>query len=200
MKRGSERHGENRSADSSSMLKRLFDVLVSSVGLLLISPLMLVAAVVVRTTSAGPVFFRQNTLAAAAGRFHPKFRTMVQNAAQLGGPITFGSDPRVTPVGRLLRKTKLDELPQLINVLNGDMSLVGPRPEVRKYVEMFRQDYEEILRVRPGITDLASIKYRDEETVLGNAADPEQNTSASSCRRKSDWPRSMSRASRSGSI
>ena len=99
---------------------------------------------------------------------------MVQDAPKLGGPITVGDDPRITRIGRLLRKTKLDELPQLINVLKGDMSLVGPRPEVRKYVEMFAEDYADILRVRPGITDLASIKYRDEATVLAVAAAPEK--------------------------
>ena len=89
-------------------------------------------------------------------------------------PITFGQDPRITRLGRVLRSTKLDELPQLINVLKGDMSLVGPRPEVRHYVDLFRQDYEEILEVRPGITDLASLAYREEAALLGRAADPEQ--------------------------
>ena len=98
----------------------------------------------------------------------------MNDAPKLGGPITFGDDPRITRVGRLLRKTKIDELPQLFNVLAGDMSLVGPRPEVRRYVEMFADDYAEILRVRPGITDLASIKYRDEAAILGQAADPEE--------------------------
>jgi lipopolysaccharide/colanic/teichoic acid biosynthesis glycosyltransferase len=101
-----------------------------------------------------------------------KFRSMTQDAPQKGGPITFGDDPRITPVGRLLRKSKIDELPQLFNVLVGDMSLVGPRPEVRRYVEMFTDDYAEILSVRPGITDLASIRYRDEAAILGQAADP----------------------------
>ena len=98
---------------------------------------------------------------------------MVYDAPQKGGPITFGDDTRITTVGRLLRKTKIDELPQLINVLLGDMSLVGPRPEVSRYVEMFRDDYNVILQVRPGITDLASIKFRDEAALLGEAADPE---------------------------
>ncbi len=103
-----------------------------------------------------------------------KFRTMVPDAPRLGGPITCGDDPRITRLGRFLRKTKIDELPQLINVLKGEMSLVGPRPEVPHYVELFRADYEEILRVRPGITDLASIKYRDEAAILGAAEDPER--------------------------
>ena len=99
---------------------------------------------------------------------------MVQDAPRKGSLVTFGADPRITPVGRFLRATKIDELPQLINVLLGDMSLVGPRPEVRKYVEMFRDDYAEILRVRPGITDPASIKYRNEAEILGRAEDPEK--------------------------
>jgi lipopolysaccharide/colanic/teichoic acid biosynthesis glycosyltransferase len=129
----------------------------------------------VKVTSRGPVFFRQKRI---GRQFQPfciyKFRTMVEDAPDRGGPITVGDDPRITRVGRFFRKTKLDELPQLINVLKGDMSLVGPRPEVPRYVEMFRSDYEEILTVRPGITDLASILYRDESAVLAQAGDPEQ--------------------------
>jgi len=103
-----------------------------------------------------------------------KFRTMIKDAPSKGGLITSDNDPRITRVGRLLRKTKIDELPQLINVLRGEMSFVGPRPEVRHYVELFRRDYEEILKIRPGITDLASLKYRDEEVVLGLSGNPEE--------------------------
>ena len=155
-------------------MKRLFDILGAMTGLLLISPVLLAAAIAVRLTSAGPVFFRQERIGRGGRPFFIfKFRTMVPDAAKLGGPITFGDDPRITPIGRLLRKTKLDELPQLFNVLVGDMSLVGPRPEVHRYVEMFREDYNVILQVRPGITDLASIKYRHEAAVLGKAAGPE---------------------------
>lgn len=126
--------------------------------------------------SRGPVFFRQERV----GRnFRPfrifKFRTMVVDAPRLGGQITSGhEDPRITRVGRFLRRWKLDELPQLFNVVCGDMSLVGPRPEVPRYVEMFRDEYKEVLRVRPGITDLASIKFRDEASLLSGSADPEQ--------------------------
>jgi len=157
------------------VLKRLLDIAVATIALLLLSPLFVVIAVLVKCGSSGPVFFRHERMGKGFRAFGVlKFRTMVQNAVRIGGPITFGNDPRVTPIGRLLRKTKLDEMPQLINVLRGDMSVVGPRPEVRRYVEMFRDDYAAILQVRPGMTDLASIKYRDEQALLGSAADPEQ--------------------------
>jgi len=133
------------------MTKRTFDVTVALLGLLLLSPVLIVAALLIKLDSRGPVFFRQERI----GRgFRPfliyKFRTMVQDAPRKGGPITFGEDSRITRVGRFLRKTKIDEIPQLINVLKGEMSFVGPRPEVRKYVELFRRDYEEILKIRPG--------------------------------------------------
>lgn len=148
------------------------DIAVATIGLVVLSPLFLLIAALVKTGSTGPIFFRHERVGRGFRTFGVlKFRTMVHNAAQIGGAITLGNDPRVTPIGRILRKTKLDELPQLLNVLKGDMSLVGPRPEVRRYVDMFRQDYEAILQVRPGITDLASVKFRDEETVLGNSAD-----------------------------
>jgi lipopolysaccharide/colanic/teichoic acid biosynthesis glycosyltransferase len=156
------------------MLKRGFDVLISAIGCVLLSPLLLAVALLVRLTSPGTALFRQERI---GRRFCPfvmyKFRSMVADAPQRGAAITAGDDPRITPVGRWLRKTKLDELPQLFNVLRGDMSLVGPRPEMRKYVEMFREDYEVVLQVRPGLTDLASIDYRDEATILGRAEDPE---------------------------
>jgi lipopolysaccharide/colanic/teichoic acid biosynthesis glycosyltransferase len=156
-------------------MKRTFDLTVALVGLLLLSPLMIVVAVLVKADSPGPVFFRQERIGKGFRPFHIyKFRTMIQDAPQKGGTITFGDDPRITRVGRLLRKTKIDELPQFINVLKGDMSLVGPRPEIRRYVELFRMDYEEILKVRPGITDLASLKYRDEAALLGQVTNPEE--------------------------
>jgi len=143
-------------------------------GLLCLSPLFVVVAILIKLDSRGPVFFKQDRMGRA---FRPfliyKFRTMVRDAPYKGGPITFGEDPRITVIGRFLRKIKIDELPQLINVLKGEMSIVGPRPEVRRYVELFREDYEEILTVRPGITDLASLKYRDEAAILGSCHDPE---------------------------
>jgi lipopolysaccharide/colanic/teichoic acid biosynthesis glycosyltransferase len=154
--------------------KQAFDIVVAFVGLLLLSPLLLLVALLITIDSRGPVYFRQERV----GRdFRPfliyKFRTMVQDASRKGGSITFGLDPRITRVGRLLRKTKIDELPQLINVLRGEMSFVGPRPEVWQYVELFRQDYEEILKVLPGITDLASLRYRHEAEILGRSENPE---------------------------
>ena len=154
--------------------KRSCDVLVSSLGLLLLSPFLAIIAALIRIDSPGPVFFRQERIGQGLRTFSIyKFRTMVVDASKLGGPLTIGDDPRITRVGRILRKSKIDELPQLINVLRGEMTLVGPRPEVQKYVNLFRRDYEEILRVRPGITDLASLKYRDESPLLA-VTDPEQ--------------------------
>ncbi|MBN1393473.1 MAG: sugar transferase [Pirellulales bacterium] len=157
------------------MPKRVLDFLAAGLGIFLLSPLLFVTAALVKLTSRGPVLFRQQRTGRGGKQFYIlKFRTMVADAPEKGGQITFGADPRITPVGRILRKTKIDELPQLFNVLRGDMGLVGPRPEVRKYVDMFADDYREILRVRPGITDLASVKFRDEAAILGAAADPER--------------------------
>jgi lipopolysaccharide/colanic/teichoic acid biosynthesis glycosyltransferase len=156
-------------------MKRIFDLFASAAGLLILSPLMLLAALLIKIDSPGPVFFKQQRVGKGFRKFYIyKFRTMVQDAPQRGAAITAGADPRVTRAGHYLRKTKFDELPQLINVLKGDMSLVGPRPEVPKFVDLFRADYEQILRVRPGITDLASVKYRDEEAALGQCQNPEK--------------------------
>ncbi len=156
------------------MMKRSFDVIISCVGLLFLLPLLPIVALLIKLDSEGPIFFLQERI---GRRFRPfriyKFRTMVHNAPSLGALLTCGSDPRITRLGRLLRRTKIDELPQLLNVLKGEMSLVGPRPEVLRYAEMFRQDFEEVLTVRPGITDPASLKYCDETTLLGSKVDPE---------------------------
>ncbi len=157
-----------------SAAKRSFDILAAGGGLVLVSPLLAVAALAVRLDSSGPVLFKQQRV----GRdFRPfwiyKFRTMVVDAEKQGGALTTTGDRRITRVGRVLRKTKFDELPQLFNVLLGDMSLVGPRPEVPKYVEMFHDDYVYVLSVRPGLTDQASVKYRDEAAVLAASCDPE---------------------------
>ena len=153
--------------------KRALDAAASLAGLVVLSPVLLAAAAAVALLDPGPVFFAHERVGLGFRRFRVlKFRTM--RAGGAGPAITTGGDPRVTAVGRFLRRTKLDELPQLLNVLAGDMSLVGPRPEVAKYVELFRADYEDILTVRPGITDFAAIEYRDEEAVLKSFPDPEK--------------------------
>jgi perosamine synthetase len=160
--------------DAAAWVKRSFDFSVALLALLLLSPLLLLVALLIKLTSPGPVFFAQERVGRGFRRFKIlKFRTMVPDAPRRGGQLTAGRDPRITPIGHVLRKTKLDELPQLVNVVKGDMSFVGPRPEVPRFVEMFRQDFEELLRVRPGITDLASIKYRHESEILGDSPDPE---------------------------
>jgi lipopolysaccharide/colanic/teichoic acid biosynthesis glycosyltransferase len=156
-------------------LKRCFDFAAALTGLVLLSPVYLLIALAVRCTSRGPIFFLQERVGRGFRRFKIyKFRTMVIDAPKLGLQITAGEDPRITRVGRFLRKWKLDELPQLANVLKGEMSLVGPRPEVPRYVEMFREDYACVLSVRPGITDPASLKYRDEAAILAQSSNPEE--------------------------
>ena len=158
------------------MTKRAFDILVSVAGLIVLLPLLLLVATAIKLDSSGPVFFRQWRVGRKFRRFGIyKFRTMIDDAFDRGLPITVGRDSRITRVGKILRKTKIDELPQLLNVLKGDMSLVGPRPEVPRYVELFRPDYEHILKVRPGLTDLASLKYSDEASILGQSANPESD-------------------------
>ncbi len=156
-------------------MKRLFDLVMAFLGLVLLLPALLLIAFLIKLDSPGPVFFKQERVGT---RFHPffiyKFRTMVQDAPGKGRPITVGADSRITRLGRILRKTKIDELPQLFNILKGEMSFVGPRPEISQYVELFRQDYEEILNVLPGLTDLASLQYRDEAEVLRHAKNPEE--------------------------
>jgi lipopolysaccharide/colanic/teichoic acid biosynthesis glycosyltransferase len=158
------------------MPKRLLDVLCSAVGLLLLMPLFALIAIWVKFDSPGPVFFRQKRV----GRFgRPflihKFRTMRHVSTPMGPAITVGSDPRITRVGNVLRRYKIDELPQLIDVLRGDMSLVGPRPEVPQYVAYYSlADRETVLSVRPGITDRASLEFSDESALLASATDPHQ--------------------------
>ena len=155
--------------------KRLFDLLASSCGLLFLAPLLLVLAIWIKLDSPGTVFFRQERVGRAGKLFHiHKFRTMATDAELVGLPLTVGNDVRITTVGRWLRKYKLDELPQLIDVWQGHMSLVGPRPEVPRYVELYPADVRKlVLSVRPGITDQASIEFRDENELLGHTPDPE---------------------------
>ena len=158
------------------MAKRLFDFLLSGIGLIFLSPVFLLFAVLIKIDSPGPVFFRQERVGLSGRTFRIyKFRTMVTEAERKGLQITVGADNRITRVGQWLRKYKLDELPQLLNVWLGSMSLVGPRPEVPRYVACYPADIREVvLSVRPGITDRASIEYRDENQILGQAQDPHQ--------------------------
>lgn len=158
------------------MSKRLFDLLLSGLGLLILSPLLLLIALLIKLDSPGPVFFRQERVGLGGNHFRiHKFRTMATGAEKRGLQITVGADSRITGIGRFLRKYKLDELPQLIDVFMGRMSLVGPRPEVPRYVKFYpRELYDIIFSIRPGITDLASIEYRDENTILGQAENPEK--------------------------
>jgi lipopolysaccharide/colanic/teichoic acid biosynthesis glycosyltransferase len=149
------------------MLKRLFDITASGLGLLALAPVMLAVALLVKLTSPGPVFYRATRIGRHGRPFTLlKFRSMVVGADRLGPRITSVDDPRITRVGRFLRRTKLDELPQLINVLRGEMSIVGPRPEDPCYVALYTDEQRRVLSVRPGITSLASVKYRDEEGML----------------------------------
>ena len=156
------------------MLKRTFDFLASLFGLLLLSPLILCIAVWVKCDSKGPIFYRQVRVGKDGREFKLlKFRSM-RMGADRAGLLTLGDrDPRITRSGFWLRKTKLDELPQLFNVLVGDMSLVGPRPEVPKYVALYTPEQREILSVRPGITDAASVEMRNEAELMAQQADPE---------------------------
>src|SRR5208337_520786 len=151
-------------------MKRLFDIFFSLTGLIALSPLFLAVSLLIKFDNPGPVFFRQERV---GKNFRPfliyKFRTMTADARERGPLITVSGDARITRTGKILRKYKIDELPQLINVFKGEMSLVGPRPEVKKYVEMFRSDYGKLLAVPPGITDPASINYSAEEDVLSQA-------------------------------
>jgi lipopolysaccharide/colanic/teichoic acid biosynthesis glycosyltransferase len=157
------------------LLKRLFDVVVASAGLVLLSPLVLLIAIAVKVTSRGPVFFRQERAGLHGVPFCIyKFRTMRWTGLGHGCLITVGGDGRITPMGRLLRRTKLDELPQLINVVRGEMSLVGPRPEIRAYVDLFPRQYARVLSVRPGITHRAALEFYAEEQLLASVRDPER--------------------------
>jgi lipopolysaccharide/colanic/teichoic acid biosynthesis glycosyltransferase len=155
--------------------KRALDVAVSSAALIVASPLLLLIAAAIKLTSPGPVLFRQPRVGRGGRSFWIwKFRTMVEGAHDRGPAITASGDPRVTPIGLLLRRTKLDELPQLVNVWRGEMSLVGPRPEVPRYVAGYSDEDRSVLSIRPGITDLASIAFRDEESVLAQFVDRER--------------------------
>ena len=157
------------------MLKRTFDIIASGCGLIVLSPLLLIIAIWIKCDSKGPVFYRQVRVGKNNKDFRIyKFRSMKIGADKAGLITVGGRDPRVTRSGYYIRKYKLDELAQLINVFVGDMSLVGPRPEVRKYVDMYTPEQMHVLDVRPGVTDLASIRYRNENELLEKAEDPDK--------------------------
>lgn len=158
------------------MLKRLFDMVFSFLGLIITSPLLIVMAVLIKLDSKGPVFHRGIRIGKNGKPFRIfKFRTMVENAQNLGGPSTAADDPRLTKIGKFLKKYQLDELPQLLDVLRGKMSFVGPRPEVQMYVDiMSKEEKKTILSVLPGMTDLACLQNFHEGEVLRGSPDPEK--------------------------
>ncbi len=160
----------------AGVMKRLFDILASFIGLTLLFPLFAVIAILMKLEGGGPVFYR----GLRAGRYgRPfrmyKFRTMVSNAEKFGASSTANDDPRLTKVGGFLRKYKLDELPQLINVLKGEMSFVGPRPQVQWAVDLYTKEEREILTIRPGITDYASLRFANEGEILKGSIDPDKD-------------------------
>ena len=156
------------------MLKRIFDTILSLFGLIILLPFMLIIAIFIKLDSKGPIFFKQVRVTKNGREFKIfKYRTMRVGSDKFS-QITVGRDSRITKVGDFLRKYKLDEIPQLINVLIGDMSLVGPRPEVPKYVALYTEEQREILKVRAGITDYASIEFSNENDILANETDPEK--------------------------
>ncbi|MBN2667617.1 MAG: sugar transferase [Bacteroidales bacterium] len=156
------------------MLKRLFDIIVSLIGLIVLFPFLIILAVAIMVETPGGIFYMQTRVGKNNKDFKLfKFRSMAQGSDKKG-LLTVGKDARITKVGHFIRKYKLDEFAQLINVLKGDMSLVGPRPEVRKYVELYNDEQIKVLNVKPGITDYASIEYFDENSLLGASKDPEK--------------------------
>ncbi|HYT19827.1 MAG TPA: sugar transferase [Candidatus Polarisedimenticolia bacterium] len=157
-------------------MKRTIDLMLAIVGVILLSPVLAAVALLIRLDSHGPIFYRGVRIGRYGNPFRIfKCRTMVEDAEKLGGATTPEDDPRVTRIGRFLRKYKLDELPQILNVITGDMSLVGPRPQVPWAVEMYTQDERTILNVRPGITDYASVRFRDEGEILRGSANPDKD-------------------------
>lgn len=157
-----------RHSKLAAALRRAFDITSAATGLILLSPLSAAISVAIKISDGGPVFYSQNRVGRNFQSFKLiKFRTMVVGADR-GHPIISTHDGRVTPIGHFLRSCKLDELPQLVNVLRGDMQLVGPRPELARYVDIFRAEYQVLLQLRPGITDPASIAYRNEQALLGS--------------------------------
>ena len=159
----------------NQIIKRIFDFVVSLLGVIILSPIFIIVSIAIKMDSKGDILFLQKRVGRYGKEFNIyKFRTMVTDAEKLGKQITVGNDSRITKVGSFLRKFKIDELPQLFNVLKGDMSLVGPRPEVPKYVNLYNEEQKKVLNVRPGITDMASLRYKDENEILGKVDNPEE--------------------------
>lgn len=151
----------------SLFIKRLFDLILSLILLIILSPIMIILAIAIKLDSKGPVFYRQERITTYGKKFRIfKFRTMVQNADKIGSLVTVGNDNRITRVGKLIRKLRLDEFPQLLNVISGDMTFVGTRPEVKKYVDKYTDEMNATLLMPAGITSVASIKYKDEDEIL----------------------------------
>ena len=160
---------------ADSLIKRTFDFILSFIGLIALTPLFIVLGFLIRLNDNGPLFFRQRRVGKGGKIFTLyKFRSMSLSELSETGIFEPGNSSRVTSIGKFLRRTKLDELPQLINVLRGGMSLVGPRPEVEKWVAVYPEKWQHILKVKPGITDSASIEFRDEEKLLSESSDPEE--------------------------
>lgn len=159
----------------NEIVKRIFDFLMSFIGLIILLPIFIIVSVAIKLDSKGEILFLQKRVGRYGKEFNIyKFRTMITDAENIGKQITVGKDNRITKVGAILRKFKIDELPQLFNVLKGDMSLVGPRPEVPKYVALYNKEQRRVLDIRPGITDMASLRYRDENDILGKVDNPEE--------------------------
>lgn len=156
------------------LLKRIFDVIVSFLGIIFFLPLMVVVGIIIKLTSKGPILFKQTRVTKDEKLFEIyKFRTMKKNT-EGNKQITVGEDKRITKIGKILRATKIDELPQLLNVFRGEMSFVGPRPEVPKYIKFYSNEQKKILKIRAGITDYASIIFSEESEILGKVNDPEK--------------------------
>ncbi len=156
-------------------IKRIFDLFTTCLGLLILWPLFFVIAFLIKLTTPGPIFFIQTRIGKEGKEFRLlKFRSMLVKPKTSEGSFDVGDQSRITPLGKILRKTKLDEIPQLINVLKGDMSLVGPRPEVKKWTEVYPEQWAFVHRVKPGITDNASIEFRNEEELLSLASNPDE--------------------------
>jgi lipopolysaccharide/colanic/teichoic acid biosynthesis glycosyltransferase len=174
MQSGYDRRPPAQPSHGTMVMKRILDVMGSALGLLLLLPVLAIVAVIIKLDSPGPIFFRQERVGRGGRSFRIfKFRSMVVGAARAGTALTVGGDPRITRVGMFLRRSKLDELPQFINVLAGDMSIVGPRPEVLEFMKFYTPDQRAIiLSMRPGITDYAAILFRDESSLLDRERDP----------------------------